>query len=330
MLLETLRQETGCSDLSYLQPPVQLSGGFYAEMLRFRLAGAPPELDRELVARMMPDPAAGAWETTIQRAVAEQGFPTPRVRLSVPETSPLGRYLIVMDHIDGRPPMAGLSFGRIATQIPYLFRHLPDQLAGIAADLHALDPEPLAARLEALGGPIPTTTAGFVAEQAGLARLLGQPEVARAGEQLLAAEPPSDARAITHGDLHPFNLLITSDGPALIDWTVSRVAHPGFTLGFADLMLTNPPIHFPGVVTIVLAPVLRSIAKRFLVTYRRLTEGTPAAVDGDQLDWHRRVHALRILTELAGWQAAGTGPVQGHPWLALQPVARRVLGLPPA
>jgi hypothetical protein len=132
---------------------------------------------------------------------------------------------------------------------------------------------------------------------------------------------------ITHGDLHPFNLLVTPDGTSLIDWTVARIAHPGFTIGFTDLMLANPPIALPSPGAALLRAVGRNISKRFLSTYRRLTDGTPAAVDDENLEWHRQVHALRILVELAGWDTDGTRPASGHPWLILEPVAQRVLGV---
>lgn len=327
-LLQTLRDATGRSDLELAAPPIPLKGGFYAEMLRFRLADPPADLDRDLVARIVPNPAAGAWEATIQRAVADQGFPTPAVRLTADETSPLGRYLIVMDAVDGRPPMAGLGIGTIATQIPNLVRHLPDQLARIAADLHNLDADPLAEQLDALDTTFPTTTVGFIEEQAGHADALGRPDIAAAAERLVDTEPATSVRAITHGDLHPFNLLVTSDGTSLIDWTVARVAHPGFTVGFTDLMLANPPIPLPDVGTALLRPVGRNIAKRFLSTYRRLTDDTPAAVDDENLEWHRKVHALRILVELAGWDVNGTRP-NGHPWLILEPVAQQLLAVAP-
>jgi aminoglycoside phosphotransferase (APT) family kinase protein len=294
-------------------------------MLRFRLADPPAELDRELVARIVPLADMGEWEATIQRAVAEQGFPTPAVRLTAPNTSPLGRFLIVMDLVDGQPPLAGLSFGSMVTQIPNLVRHLPDQLAHVAADLHALDPEPLADQLDALEGGV-ATTAGFVEHQAARATAAGRPDIAAAAERLLAAQPPSDVRVIAHGDLHPFNLLITADGPALIDWTVARIAHPAFTIGFTDLMLTNPPVPLPKPVAALMTPAGRNIARRFLATYRRLTDGTPAAVDDEQLDWHRNVHALRILVELATWEADGT-PTAGHPWLVIRPAAEHALAL---
>jgi aminoglycoside phosphotransferase (APT) family kinase protein len=296
-LLGALREATRRPDLTFAADPVPLAGGFYAEMLRFRLSDPTDGLGGDLVARIVPDPAAGAWEATIQRHVAEADFPTPRVRLTVPATNPLGRYLIVMDHVDGRPPMAGLGITSIASQIPTLARHLPDQLAHTAAALHALDPETLSVELDALPGGIPTTTAGFVQQQADHARAFGQPQLAAAGEHLLGCEPTSGVQAITHGDLHPFNLLITPTGPALIDWTVARVAHPAFTIGFTDLILANPPIPLPRAGAIALSPVIRSISRRFLATYRSLTDGTPAAVDVEQLDWHRKVHALRILVE---------------------------------
>lgn len=326
-LLETLRGATGRADLGYATPPSRLSGGFYADLVRFRLSDPPAELDRDLVARIIPNREFGIWEATIQRAVADQGFPTPRVRLTVDDAGPLGRYLIVMDAVDGKPPMAGLTIGTIASQIPALVRHLPDQLAHIAADLHALDAAPLANELDALGTSIPTSTAGFVEEQGGYAEVIQRPDLAAAAARLLASEPRTTAVAITHGDLHPFNLLVGPQGTTLVDWTVARVAHPGFTVGFTALMLANPPIPLPSVAAAMLGPVGRRIARRFLSTYRAITDGTPAAVDDAALEWNRDVHALRILVELAGWDASGTRPSSGHPWLVLEPVARAALGI---
>lgn len=120
---------------------------------------------------------------------------------------------------------------------------------------------------------------------------------------------------------------MTETGSQLIDWTVARIAHPGFTLGFTQLMLANPPIPLPKVGAAMLRPVARDIARRFLSTYRTLTDGTPAAVDDENLDWYIKVHALRILVELAGWDADHTRPAAGHPWLSLEPVVLEALGL---
>jgi len=324
-LLATLREATGCPGLAYAAPPAALTGGFYAELLRFRLADPPDGLAGDLVARILPDPEIGAWEATVQRHVAGQGFPTPAVRLTAGEAGPLGRYLIVMDHVDGRSPMAGLSLATVAAQVPRLVRRLPDQLAGIAARLHALDPEPVAAALEGLDTALPTTTAGFVEDRVRQAAAAGRDDIAGAGERLLATRPAGGRPAVTHGDLHPLNLLVGQGEPVLIDWSVARVAHPAFTLGFTDLVLSSPPIPLPRAGAAVLGTVGRRIARRFLRTYRRLTAGTAAEVGEADLAWHRRVHALRILVEMAGWDR----PVPGHPWLVMEPVARTLLGLAP-
>lgn len=325
-LLATIAEASGRGDLAYAAPPVPLRGGYYAEMVRFRLADPPEELAGDLVARIVPNPVVAAWEGALQRDVARQGFPTPAVRLLTDERTPLARALLVMDHVEGRSTLSGLDGFGIVTQIPAVVRHLPDQLAALAAKLHALDAHHVTAELEALGGGIPTTTKGFVEGEIWRAAVADRPDLVAVAERLIEVEPPSARRVISHGDLHPFNVLVTADGPVLIDWTVARVAHPGFTLGFTDLMLSNPPLEVPGPLAGGLRRLGRSLAKRFHATYRSLAQ--PAdLVSIEELDWHRKVHALRILVELAGWDADGGRPAR-HPWLILEPVTQRLLGLP--
>jgi len=81
-LLMVLRAATHTPSLEYASPPERLAGGFWAELLAFRLVGAPAELSGDLVARVMPDAALANKETIIQSEVAGQGFSTPVVRLS--------------------------------------------------------------------------------------------------------------------------------------------------------------------------------------------------------------------------------------------------------
>jgi aminoglycoside phosphotransferase (APT) family kinase protein len=296
-------------------------------MYRFHLTDPPPGLAGDLVARIIPGADVGVWESTIQRDLTRQGFATPTVRLTEPETSPLGRYLIVMDHIDGHPPMAGLSITTIAGQIPNLIRHLPDQLADVTAALHRLDPEPLSDQLDQLTGDDTPGLAGFIQHQIDGARAFDRPDLVTAGQRILDTAPPTTIRTVCHGDLHPFNLLITQDGPVLVDWSVASVAHPAFDLAFTELMLANPPIPLPKVGAIALKPVARRIARRFLASYRDLTREQGIVIDDDVVAWHRQVHALRILVEVAGWDATGSRPTFGHPWLVLEPVAISILEL---
>jgi aminoglycoside phosphotransferase (APT) family kinase protein len=326
-LLDTLRSQTGRGDLDFAGTPRRLTGGFWAEMVRFSLADPPDGLGGQLVARIVPDPAVGAWEATMQRAVADQGFPTPRIRLLAPADGPLGRYLIVMDHVDGRPPLEGLSFSSMVSQIPTMTRRLPDELADITARLHRLDPGPVLPELEALDAPLPLTTAAFVQHEADMAAALGRDDLSGAAERLIATEPSTTTRVICHGDLHPFNLLLGDRGPVLVDWSVSRVAHPAFDIAFTDLLVSNAPIELPRPLTAGLHALTRRMATRFVARYRALMPDVD--LDHRVLGWHRQVHALRSLVELAGWDATGTRPADGHPWITLEPRARAELGLAP-
>ena len=223
-------------------------------------------------------------------------------------------------------PMAGLGIGTIAGQIPDLVRHLPDQLARIAAQLHALDATPLAAAARRPRHVIPVHDRRL---RRGTDRPRRRSAAPRSPRPAVASSRPNRARGAGDHPRRPPPLQPPRDRrrPELIDWTVARIAHPGFTVGFTHLMLANPPIPLPTVGAAMLRPVGRNIARRFLSTYRTLTDGTPAAVDDENLGWHRQVHALRILVELAAWDAADTRPTSGHPWLILEPVAYRELRL---
>jgi hypothetical protein len=62
-LLEVLRAATSTPTLAFDGPPGRLTGGFWAELVSFRLRGAPPGWQGDLVARVMPDPRIAAKET---------------------------------------------------------------------------------------------------------------------------------------------------------------------------------------------------------------------------------------------------------------------------
>lgn len=318
-LLDTLRSTLDLPEAEFDGAPAALTGGFHAELLRFRLLDPPPELTGELVARILPDPAHGLWEAAVQRYVAERGFPTPEVRLAVPPPSPLDRYLMVMDFVAGRPPLSDPGLRSVLGQLPRMMTELPDLLASMAARLHALDPEPLEAELRSLGSGRPSDATEFVQHLVDGAAALDRQDLAGVGRRLLQREPKDQPRVITHGDLHPLNLLVTDAGDTvLLDWTVAAIAPAGFTLGFTELVLANPPLPAPGPVRAGLGLLGRRVARRFLSTYRRLSG---EEVDQRSLEWFRQVHALRILVESAAWDV----PPAHHPWLTLRPVATRML-----
>ena len=133
--------------------PTRLSGGFWAAIYRFSIdepgGGLPVGWSGPLVLRVMPERARAEHEIILQRTVADQGFPTPRVlarrlrrvtRRNVHGDAAVGR------HITDVGPRARSLFA-----LPRLLRRLPVQLADVAARLHELDPAPVTAALADAG-----------------------------------------------------------------------------------------------------------------------------------------------------------------------------------
>jgi tRNA A-37 threonylcarbamoyl transferase component Bud32 len=49
----------------------------------------------------------------------------------------------------------------------------------------------------------------------------------------------ADGEALLHLDLHPFNVLVGSDGPVVIDWTNAAVGPPGLDLAMSAVVLAG-------------------------------------------------------------------------------------------
>jgi aminoglycoside phosphotransferase (APT) family kinase protein len=308
-LLELLRVTIDRPDLAFQGRPTRLSGGFWAELVAFRLQGAPAGWDGELVLRLMPDPVTAARESAVQTEVAAQGFPTPWVRLSGGVEAGLGRAFMVMDRAPGGPLLAGLDGFAAITALPRLARRLPDVLAETMAHLHHLDTEPLRARL-AGGDGVP----GLLAELATTAESCGRRDLAAAAGRLLD-HPPAPAPApvvICHGDLHPFNVLAApEDTVTVLDWSTAMLAPAAFDLAYTNLLLAEPPILLPSALRGPVRVAGRLLARRFRATYTRLA----APVEPDMLRWHTGVVCLRALVQLAQWTAEGrAADYHHHPW----------------
>lgn len=152
-LLQVVRSASGAPTIEYDEPPRRLSGGFWAELVVFRLRGAPPAWQGGLVARVMPDPWVAAKETAVQAELAAQGYPTPRVHASGGPDDGLGQAYMVMDLAPGAPALSGLSGVRAILALPRLARRLPDLLAEAMTLLHRMDTAPVRSRLVQAGVP---------------------------------------------------------------------------------------------------------------------------------------------------------------------------------
>lgn len=313
-LLGVLRRVTGDAQLAYESDPVPLTGGFWAELVTFRLADPPPRWAGPLVARVMPDAATAAKETVFQADIADQGFATPRVLASGgPADGVDGRAFMVMTLADGHPLLAGLDGMGALAKLPSLARRLPITLATVLAELHRLDPTPIENGLDTAGVARPGLDTMLESLRA-TADALGRVDLATAAAWLQAHRPEAEPVVVCHGDMHPFNLLVDDRGATtVLDWSAAMLAPGTYDLGFTSLVLAAPPLVVPRALRPVIAAAGRALSRRFVSAYERAT-GRP--VDAVSLAWHQGVVCVRALVEVAGWVAAGTIEGRdGHPWV---------------
>ena len=311
-LLEALRIETGDAALGYRGEPAPLRGGFWADLLAFRLDRPPAGWDGDLVARIMPDPDIAAKERIVQTAVSQAGVPTPAVRGGRGPDNPLGRAYTVMDLASGAPLLAGLeSIGGLVGAPRRLWR-MPDVLAAVMAQLHRADAEPVRAQLAGLAG-VSVTLPDMIGWLRSKAELIDRPDLVQAAQWFLDHPDHADELVICHGDLHPFNVLDGGGRLTLLDWSVALIAPRAFDVGFTSLLLANPPVALPPVGRRPVGAIGRSLAARFV---RRYEHHSRTTVSGRDLAWHQGVACLRALVEAGGWFHDGLADERaGHPWL---------------
>lgn len=328
-LLEVLRTATATPALTYDGPPSRLTGGFWAELVSFRLRGAPTGWRGPLVARIMPDPPTAAKETAVQSAVAQQGFPTPAVHLAGGPDDGLGQAFLIMALASGDPMLGGLGGAGAIAALPRLARRLPAMLATTMARLHQVDVEPVRERLVSAG--IDSSLVEVVERLTAGAALAGRADLASAGRWLAEHRSAAPPEVVCHGDLHPFNVLVDTDGTVtVLDWSAALIAPAAYDLAFTGLVLSEPPVSVPPALRPLVRAAGRTLARRFRRTYARQT-GAP--IDAVLLAWCEGVVCLRALVEVAGWVDAGVADERaGHPWLVAGPAfaARlsRLAGVP--
>jgi aminoglycoside phosphotransferase (APT) family kinase protein len=311
-LLRVLRTMTGRPALDYTRTPEALSGGFWAELVAFSLAGPPPGWPRELVARLMPDPGLARKETVVQAAVAAAGFPTPAIRACGGPDSGLGRAFMVMDRAPGAPMLPGLTGAGAAAAALRVLGQLPEVLAATMARLHALDPHRIHEQLSGTSD-VPVTVAGLLDVLQVMAASYQRADLAGAARWLTGNPPPPAPEVICHGDLHPFNLLADGHQVTVLDWTAALLAPRAHDVAFTTVMLAEPPLLVPGPLRPLVRVAGRALAKRFA---RRYQEHAKATIGADELRWHQAVVCLRALVEAAGWVHQGSvAEHRGHPWL---------------
>jgi aminoglycoside phosphotransferase (APT) family kinase protein len=312
-LLAVLRSVTRAPNLAYSCDPVRLTGGFWAELFAFSLAQPPDGWPRDLVVRVMPDADTARRETAIQRVVAGAGFPTPAIRAAGGPDEGLGNAFMIMDRAPGTPLLSGLSVTDALRRGRALFDEIPKLLASTMAQLHALDPEPVRAQLDATGATIASVSSMLTVVRQ-RADEFGRPDLVLATQWLIDHPARHATDVICHGDLHPFNLLLDGARVTLLDWSTAVLASPLYDVACTSLALSEAALRVPGWLRPPVRWIGRRLAGRFVGSYQRQTG---VVIDQGELAWYQAVLGLRALMEISGWTHAGQQSAHSdHPWLA--------------
>jgi aminoglycoside phosphotransferase (APT) family kinase protein len=291
-LVAHLRATLAAPDLDLAEPPAPLTGGFDTEIVAVRLRAAPPAWSGALVLRILRahhDPAMVLREQATQNAVADLGYPAPRVLLAMIDPAPLGAPFLLMERLPGIPLIAAGLVGMDRALLDAQLR------------LHALDPAPLA---RALGDAI--TFEGYLAKLEGRIERGALSGLAAAMRWLHDHRPPPAPLAICHGDLHPQNILVEHGRvTGVLDWPNVLVADPAF-----DLAATWSILRFVPAGLTSMTAVLRGLARLgqpVLATRYRARYRWRRPIDGARLAYYEVAAAMRALVRAGESRRRGAG-----------------------
>jgi aminoglycoside phosphotransferase (APT) family kinase protein len=289
-LVDFLRASLGAPGLDLAGPLTPLSGGFDTSIYALRLREAPAAFAGPLVLRVLAahhDPARALRERAIQNAVADQGYPAPRVLVVTTDPRALGAPFLLMDHLAGRVLVDAQRVG------------MGGVLAEAQARLHALSAEPLLAALDADPAAGGRVTVGFDAyvksleARAARAALDGLKPTLR---WLHDQRPSPGPHVICHGDFHPRNLLVAGGRvTGVVDWPNTLVADAEFDVAATLNILRFVPVDLmamPAVISLIVRMAQPILAARYLAAYRRRRP-----LDRERLAYHEVASALRALVQ---------------------------------
>ena len=157
------------------------------------------------------------WEARMTRAAFAAGAPAPEV---FDEVTLEGRFGVVLQRLDG-PTLLQLSRSGAMTS-----EQVGSILATLAISVHKTPEPPHVLSLRDTMASSPRFSGGMLPKHiaAGILTLI---------ERLA----PGDG--LSHGDFYPGNVIMTADGPRLIDWTGAVRAPAALDLGVSHFLLSE-------------------------------------------------------------------------------------------
>ncbi|MCB8921732.1 MAG: phosphotransferase [Ardenticatenaceae bacterium] len=162
-------------------------------------------LDEDRVIKLFYDWCPSPWiqqEIEIANFIASMPIPSPKALKSIEIK---GRQGIIYERVNG-PSMLKLSTAR-----PWMLFHFARQLAELHTEIHKNKVNGLPSQRNAL--------AGVIQQLKSLS-----PDIKASVLKLLDELP--DGNTLCHFDFHPDQVLITNNGPVIIDWMTAQQGHP--------------------------------------------------------------------------------------------------------
>jgi aminoglycoside phosphotransferase (APT) family kinase protein len=280
-LLNYLRSVLDDAGLAYSSRPTPVEGGFDTLIYRFQLRGTQGELAKPLILRFFrgSSPSRAIQESAIQEAIADTGYPAPRVHIACEDEGVLGSAFIIIDLMPGEPMMS----------LP--LEEIPGMLAEAHILLHAIDAETINNALKATVGYRKRTLDrmfNFMTDQirgCDLRSLYG-------GLEWIEDNRPDDAseEALCHGDFHPLNILVERGRVSgVLDWSGALIGDPAYDVG-STVFLAE-----------VAAPLLqlgvdwKALTRRYLDSYQ---DTSPLSLD--KIEYYEAFRCL--ISAMEGFQ----------------------------
>lgn len=319
-LLTYLRALLGDPTASFREPPVPVLGGFATLIYAFHLQGAPPEYSMRLIVRIFPGDESGrqaAAEGALQNALAEAGYPVPRVVHVGMDPAPLGGTFLIMHRIEGRTLLDA------ALGAPLTLPRAPGLFARTHAQLHAIDPLPVIQALQRADVPLRASGLDDLLDRIG--REVESPGMERmrpAFAWLQGNRPAEVSTALLHLDFHPLNVLV-EDGSVtgVIDWSGFLVGDPASDVATTTVLLTCGPLDVSPLLKWPMELVRRWFAWRYLAAYQR-AHPIPKAT----LGYYRALRCYSAMVHVGLMRVArrtgAPAPAITYAWERPQQVAR--------
>jgi aminoglycoside phosphotransferase (APT) family kinase protein len=158
-----------------------------------------------------------AHEARLTRAVFSSGAPAPEV---FDHVSVEGRFGVVMSHLEGPTLMQLTKSGAVT------YAEAGAVLAGLLQAVHKIRPPPDAPMLR-----------DYMAESVARVGAKLPKHIAAGVLETMNRLSPGDG--LCHGDPNPGNVIMTAEGPRLIDWIGAMRAPPALDLASAHVLLSE-------------------------------------------------------------------------------------------